>query len=71
MPTFRIWERGVYQARNITAEFMRDAVKQFASAGVLKIYGDASISTPNNPVEWIADDGSARQFTAYEIHESI
>jgi len=30
MRTFHIWERGVYQARDIKAEWMRDAVRQFA-----------------------------------------
>jgi len=69
MRTFHIWERGVYQARDIKAEWMRDAVKQFSLGGVRKLAGDASLSTPNNPVAWIADDGSARQFTAYEIQE--
>jgi len=68
MRTFHIWERAVYQARDIQADWMRDAVKQFAGTGVLKLAGDASLSTPNNPVSWIADDGSARQFTAYELH---
>ena len=53
------------------AEWMRDAVKQFSLGGVRKLAGDASLSTPNNPVAWIADDGSARQFTAYEIQEGI
>ena len=71
MQTFHIWERGVYQAKDITAETMRDAVKRFALSGVRKLAGDTSLSTPNNPVAWITDDGTARQFTAYEIHESI
>lgn len=70
MPTFHIWERGVYAARDIQAELMRDAVKQFALGGVRKLAGDAGLSTPNNPVMWIADDGSARQFTAYEVREN-
>jgi hypothetical protein len=67
---FHIWERGVYQARTIDAEHMRHAVTRFAGSGVRKLAGDAALSTPNNPVAWIADDGSARQFTAYEIHEA-
>jgi hypothetical protein len=69
MRTFHIWERGVYQAKDISAETMRHAVTRFAIGGVRKLAGDASLSTPNNPVAWIADDGSARQFTAYEVHE--
>jgi hypothetical protein len=70
MRTFHIWERGVYLARDIQAEYMRDAIKQYALSGVRKLAGDASLSTPNNPVMWIADDGSGRQFTAYEVHEA-
>ncbi|MGD0135273.1 MAG: hypothetical protein ABSE57_24770 [Bryobacteraceae bacterium] len=69
MRTFHIWERGVYQARDVDAEFMRHAVARFAGSTVRKLAGDASLSTPNNPVAWIADDGSGRQFTAYEIHQ--
>jgi len=51
---------------------LADAVKNgTALGGVRKLAGDASLSTPNNPVAWIADDGSARQFTAFKIQEGI
>jgi hypothetical protein len=45
MRTFHIWERGVYQARDIKAEWMRDAVRQYALGGVRKLAGDAIHAT--------------------------
>jgi len=71
MRTFHIWERGVYMAKDIQAEWMRDAIKQFAGTSVHFLAGNAQLSTPNNPVMWIADDGSGRQFTAYEVREEL
>jgi len=46
MRTFHIWERGVYQARDIKAEWMRDAVKQFALGGVRKLAGSREARFP-------------------------
>lgn len=47
---------------------MYDAVRQFAGVEqILKLSGDPYLSTKNNVVRFIAADGSAREFTAYEI----
>jgi hypothetical protein len=70
MPTYRIWERGVYAAREVEAHNMREAVRQFAGVEILHLHGMVNLSTKSNPVEWIDANGDARQFTAYEVNES-
>lgn len=70
MPKYHIWERAVYVGQDIKARNMYDAVRQFAGVGILKLTGDPALSTRFNTVRFIADDGSAREFTAYEVHEA-
>ena len=69
MPTYRIWERAVYIGKDVTAGNMYRAVREFAGANVLKLTGDPALSTKSNPVRFIAEDGSAREFTAYEVRQ--
>jgi hypothetical protein len=69
MNTYHIWERGVYKAQDVTASNMYAAVKQFAQTDILKLSGDPALSTKSNAVRFVASDGSAREFTAYEVHE--
>jgi hypothetical protein len=67
MAIFRVWERGVYTAREIESEFMRSAVNEFAEVKCVLLSGSPTLSTRNNTVRWIATDGSAREFTAYQV----
>jgi hypothetical protein len=67
MPTYHIWERGVYKAKDVDAEHMRDAVRSFAGVHCVILSGSAWLSTKANSVRWIASNGTAREFTAYEV----
>jgi len=69
MSTYHIWERGVYKGQDVEAGNMYAAVHQFAGVGILKLSGDPALSTKSNAVRFIADDGSAREFTAYEVSQ--
>lgn len=66
---FKVWSRGGRESGIVSAKFMQVAVTQFAGVHVLHLHGSASLSTSSNTVEWITSDGSARQFTAYELHD--
>lgn len=67
MPRYHIWERAVYEGQDIEATNMYAAVRYFAGVQVLKLSGDPALSTQNNAVRFIAEDGSAREFTAYVV----
>jgi hypothetical protein len=69
MPTYRVWERAVYKSEDIHADNMYRAVRAFAGVNCLKLSGDPALSTKSNTVRFIAEDGSAREFTCYEVHE--
>ena len=67
MYQYYMWERAVYKARTIESPNMYSAVREFAGVRCLKLAGDPALSTKSNPVRFIAEDGSAREFTAYEV----
>lgn len=64
-----IWERGLYKSGVVMEASMFLAVEQFAGAPVLHLSGPTTLSSKMNPVRWITKDGTAREFTAYEVHD--
>jgi hypothetical protein len=69
MPKYRVWERGVYEAREVGAVNMREAVGRFSGCKVLHLSGPVNLSSKSNTVRWIDSAGTAREFTAYELHD--
>lgn len=69
MSKYRIWERAVYKAREIESPNMYSAVRKFVGVPILKLTGDPALSTKSNTVRFIDSLGTAREFTAYEVHE--
>jgi hypothetical protein len=76
MPEYHVWERGCNRGRStgkvITAPNIYKAVEQLAGTNILNLSSLQYLScgtSKSNPGRFIASDGSAREFTAYEIHE--
>ena len=72
MRQFYVWERAVYKGDTITAPNIYRAVERFAGVKVLNLSSAQYLAlgtSKSNPARFIAEDGSAREFIAYEIGE--
>ncbi len=72
MDKYRVWERAVYKAKEIEATTIYKAVETFAGTPVLCLQSPpymAGGTNKSNPARFIASDGSAREFTAYQVWE--
>jgi hypothetical protein len=73
MPQYYIWERAIYKGDTISADNLYRAVEKFAGAPVLNLSSTQYLAcgtSKSNPGRFITSDGSAREFTAYEIPQA-
>ena len=69
---FYVYERGVYRGDTVSADNIYRAVERFAGVPIINLSSAEYLACgtdKSNPGRFIASDGSAREFTAYEIGE--